>query len=196
MAATDIELCSNALLLIGDNPISSFDSAQGKRADIASNLFPNIRDATLRMHPWNCSRKRVNLPALLDAPIGDEWSYQCTLPADFIRLVQIGNTNDVIDYEIEDGKILTDENGVFMKYIYRNENVASYDGLFTQALIAHLAWAFAYPLAKSQALRDGMQAYLNQVLQQARTINGQEKLSESMGSERLYGSRFSTGAPR
>lgn len=191
MAATNIEICSNALVLIGDKPISTFASDQGPRADVASNLFNNIRDATLRMHPWNSSRKRVSLAPLADAP-AFEWSYQMQLPADFIRLVSIGETGENIFYEIEDGKILTDETEIKLKYIYRNEVVSSYDALLTQALIAHCAWAFAYPLAKSQALRDGMEKYLQQTLQQARTINGQEKLSETLGDEGLFRSRFTT----
>lgn len=191
MAATDVEICSNALILIGDKPISTFASAQGPRADVASNLYTNLRDATLRMHPWNSSRKRVSLAPLVTTP-AFEWAYQFQLPADFIRLVQIGELGETIYYEIEDGKLLSNETEIKLKYIYRNEVVASYDSLFTQTLIAHCAWAFAYPLAKSQALRDGMQAYMNQMLQQARTINGQEKLSETMGDEALYRARFTT----
>lgn len=191
MAATDIEICSNALILIGDNPISSFASNQGQRADVASNLYPNIRNAILRSHPWNSCRKRVQLAPLATAP-AYEWAYQMQLPADFLRLVQIGQENETIFYEIEDGKILTNETNIKLKYIYRNEVVSTYDGLLTKALIEACAHDFAYPLAKSQALKDGIMAKLNQTLQMARTVNGQEKLSESMGDEGLYRSRFTT----
>lgn len=192
MAATDVEICANALVLVGDKPISSFDSNQGLRADVARNLYPNIRDATFRLHPWNCARKRVSLAPLAQAPAYG-WAYQFQLPADFLRVVLIGtDPTENIEYEIEDGKLLSDNTEIKLKYIYRNEVVTTYDSLFTQALIAHCAWAFAYPLTKSQALRDGMQQYMERILQQARTINGQERISESMGDEALLRARFTT----
>lgn len=192
MAATNVEICSNALVLIGDKPIASFDSAQGPRADVANQLFPNLRDATLRMHPWNSCRTRVSLPAL-STPPAYGWAYQYQLPADFLRVVLVGKqASDNIAYEIENGLLLADITPLPLKYIYRNTNVAQYDALLTQTLIAHCAWAFAYPLTRSQALRDSMQKYLNDTLQKARTINGQEKYPEQLGDESLYRSRFTT----
>lgn len=192
MASTDIEICSNALVLLGDDPISSFDANQGKRATVAANLYANTRNATLRMHPWNCSRKRVSLPPTAVKPAYG-WSYAFTLPADFMRVVLIGERpEEKVVYEIENGEILADVAECKLKYIYRNEVVSTWDALLTQAMIAHMAWAMAYPLVKSQALRDGMLAYMEKTLQMARTVNGQEKQSESMGDERLYDSRFQT----
>ena len=112
------------------------------------------------------------------------------LLTDFITLVQIGADDERPAYEIEDGKILLNDTECKIKYIFRNEVVPSYDALLTQGISAHCAWAFAYPLAKSQALRDGAQQYMKDILQIGRTRNGQQKQSESMGDELLLRSRL------
>lgn len=195
MATSDIELCSNALVLIGDATISSFDTNQGDRAGVAANLYANIRNATLRMHPWSRARKRAVLAPQVTPP-AFEWSASFVLPPDLVRIIQVGqdpSENEPYELELDqDGApvILMNQSVCYLKYIWLNTNVTTYDTLLAQAIIAHLAWAFSYPLAKSQALRDGMQAYLNQTLQMARTINGQERYPESMGDELLFSSRF------
>lgn len=201
MAASDVEVCSNALVLIGDDPISSFDPNQGKRASVASNLYANTRDATLRMHPWSRARKRVSLaPTVTAPPYG--WSAQFVVPPDCLRIILVGEDPEQnIPYELEvddDGApvILMDDTECKLKYIFQNTTVTSWDSLMTQAIIAHLAWAFSYPLSKSQALRDGMEGYLNKILQQARTVNGQERYPEGMGDELLYTSRFGSSGLR
>lgn len=195
MATSDVELCSNALVLIGDATISSFDPNQGPRADVASNLYANIRNATLRMHPWSRSRKRIVLAPQVTPP-GFGWSASFVLPPDLVRIIQVGqDPRDNEPYELEcdvTGQpcILMNQSVCYLKYIFLNTNVTTYDTLLAQAIIAHLAWGFSYPLAKSQALRDGMQGYLKETLQMARTVNGQERYPEQMGDELLFSSRF------
>ena len=61
--ATAVSICSNALLMLGDNPINSFDESATPggldRARIADNLWPSTRNSILRSHPWNCAIKRA-----------------------------------------------------------------------------------------------------------------------------------------
>jgi hypothetical protein len=48
--ATDVSICSNALLMLGDGPISDFTTVND-RTRLCANLFPQVRDAVLRSHP-------------------------------------------------------------------------------------------------------------------------------------------------
>ena len=57
---TAVELCSAALLKLGQSEISSFTEA-GVAATLCNRLWPIVRDATLRLHPWNCAIKRAEL---------------------------------------------------------------------------------------------------------------------------------------
>lgn len=198
MASSAVEVCSNALLMVGDKGINSFDPEEGDKATISQGLYDNIRRATLRMHPWSSSRKRVLLPPLVATP-AFEWAYQFQLPADFQRVVQIGQDTESIPYEIEkddsgNSILLSDEAEIKLKYIYDNAQVASWDSLLTLAIIAHMAAALAYPITKSSERESKARDYLNWILQQARTVNGQEKHPEQMGAEALFGSRFGSSS--
>ncbi|KAK6697243.1 hypothetical protein SNK04_014161 [Fusarium graminearum] len=62
--ANAVTICSNALLSLGAQPISSFDEAGGAaQLDRAiAGLHPQVRKAVLRSHPWNCAIRRVQPP--------------------------------------------------------------------------------------------------------------------------------------
>ena len=66
MSNSAVSICSNALLLIGDAPIDSFD-IPNDRTRLVSNLYASKRDKVLRLHPWNCATKRIILSPELNA---------------------------------------------------------------------------------------------------------------------------------
>ena len=88
MAATEVSICSNALLMLGGQPINDL-SENSDRARLASNLWPAVRNYVLRRHPWNCAVKRVALAPDLTPPAFD-WAFQFTLPPDFMRVLAVG----------------------------------------------------------------------------------------------------------
>lgn len=190
MATSEVSIASNALLLLGDSTISSFDEGT-TRATLAANLFDDIRDATLRMHPWNFATKRVELAPLAAAP-AFEWPYQFQLPGDWIRTLSIGEDGETAIFVMEDGKILFDEATLQLRYIYRHEDVPHWESLFVMAMTAHLAVAMAYPITKSAATAAAMEERLKIVLQSARTVNGQEDTGESLGDQPLRAARYAS----
>jgi hypothetical protein len=187
---SSVSICSNALLLIGDKPISSLDEAND-RARLASNLYAEARDAVLRMHPWNCAKKRVMLAPLATAPAFD-YSYQFQLPADFMRPIQVGLRNDPIGYLIEGQTLLCNVDTVPLVYVFRNTNESTWDGLFVEAMTLMMASRFAWPITKSATLAQTKLGELQALLKTARAVNGQDDPPETLGdfpllSERLTG---------
>lgn len=84
MAAGDssLSICSDALILLGAAPISSFtegtDSAQA-----CDRLYPDLRGTLLSSYEWTWSVKKVQLARLLSGPV-NEWKYAYQLPSDMI----------------------------------------------------------------------------------------------------------------
>lgn len=179
MATSAIQICSNALLLVGAQTINAF-SENNDRAKLVSNLWPNCRDAILRMHPWNCAVKRVALAPDVTAP-AFEWASQFTLPPDWLRTLSIGKEGEHPSFRMEAGKILCDENPLNLRYIFRNENVASWDALLVEAATAYMAMTCAYPITKSASMVEAMKGMLALKLRQAKTIDGQEDPPEQVG---------------
>jgi len=189
MATSEVQLCSNALLLLGAEPINSFDD-DSDRALLVSNLWPNALDAILRSHPWNCAIKREQLSSTGTAPAFD-YAYQFTLPGDCLRILSIGERGENPQFEIEGRTVLYDEALLNVRYVYRNEDIPSWDALLVQAAEAYMAMTCAYPITKSASMFDAMTRLWDLKLRQARTIDGLENPPEELGDFPLLASRRS-----
>lgn len=185
---TPVTICSNALLMLGDNPIADFDE-DNDRARLASNLWPIARDAMLRRHVWNCAIKRVILAPLVTAPAFD-YGYQFQLPGDWLRTLSIGEEGERPRYRIEGRVILMDENACRLRYVFRNENPATWDALLVECMTMVMRRLFAYPISQSGSLEQAIAGYVREALREARAVDGMEDEPEAMDESPLLESRF------
>lgn len=188
-AVTPVSICSNALLMLGDNPISSFEDTSD-RARLASNLWPTARDYVLRLHPWNCAVRRVVLNPDETAPTFD-WSYQFTLPGDFLRMLQAGALADGrMPYRLESGKVLCNVSSLPVRYIWRNENPATWDSSLVWAMTTAMRAIFAYGITASTTLEQVIDAALRDVLKKARAVDAQEDEPDALDDSPLTDARY------
>jgi hypothetical protein len=190
MATSEVEICRNALLLLGDATISSLDETDD-RVVLVNALWPNARDAVLRSHPWNCAVKRVALAPDATAP-GFDYSARFQLPGDCLRVLSVGQRGQTPKYEIEDGFILMDDSVCYLRYIFRNEVVSSYDSLLVMALESYISMLCAYPITKSSSQQENMQKLYNFQVKQARTVDGQEQPTDDWTDSPLLAARRSS----
>lgn len=188
MATSEVQICSNALLLLGDDPISSF-SEDSDRALLASNLWDNARQAVLRSHPWNCAKEMVALASESTTPAFD-WAYQFLLPGDCLRVLSVGEDGYPDDYIIKGRRILAAVDPLYLTYITDNEDVASWDSLLVEAMQRYMAFAMAYPITKSTSLRDSMYSEFSKLISQARNVDGQEEPPQTVGDSPLLAVRY------
>ena len=185
--ATDVSICSNALLRLGDQPINSLIE-ENDRARLASNTYPSVRDALLRGHPWNCAIKRVILSPDLTAPAYG-WSQRFLLPGDFIRLLSVGESGGHDDYELEDGYILMDESVCYLRYLYRAPE-SKWDALLVEAATESMRRVFAFPITTSSSAEANAYNIVQAVLKQARAVDAQENPPETFGDEAMFRAGF------
>lgn len=175
-ASSEVQICSNGLLLIGSRPISAFTD-DGDGALLCSNLWPTVRDAVLRSHPWNCAMKRVALAHDVTAPAFD-WAFRFQIPGDCLRVWTIGQDDESPLWDVEDGYIVQDDSICYLRYVRQLTDVARYDAMLTLALTSGMAAALAYPITKSQTNQKAMIELHQFHLKQARTIDGTEGTGE------------------
>lgn len=188
MAATEVSICSNALLLLGAQPINSLSEATD-RARAASNLYPMVRNYLLRSHPWNCAVKRVALAPDTETPAFD-WDFQFTLPSDYMRTLSVGESGMEADFKIEAGKLLCNENPAYLRYIFRNENPGTWDDMLVWGCTQAMKAALAYPITQSASLEDLVEKACEQVLKKARAVDGQDDTPETLGDSPLLNARM------
>lgn len=188
MAVSAVSICSNALLMLGSQTIASFDD-NSDRARQCANIYPLVRDYVLSSHPWNCCIKRVKLSPDVATPAFD-WTYQYTLPADFIRMLSIGEGGYQDDYDIENGKILTDAAIVNLRYCFANQVEATWTPLLVMAVTLSMRAVLAYPITQSTSLEQLIDQAIEPTLRRARTIDAMDQPPETLGDFRLLNSRF------
>lgn len=178
--ASSIEICSAALLLLGDNTIASFTET-ASRARLCANLYPLAKRAVLRAHPWNCTIRRVILAPEAATPTFD-WGYQFARPSGFLRLLQVGYDGAPLDYVVEGVRILANTN--VLPIVYQSEvTEGEWDALLTDVMIKRMELDLAYPITKSTSLRDSLKQEFYQpgvgILARAKAVDGQENPPES-----------------
>ncbi len=199
--ATEVSICSNAMLRLGADPINSFDEADLtgsniERARLASNLWPTIRRQVLRSHIWNCALKRVLLSPDATAPAFGA-TYRFQKPSDWLRTVAVGQEDsDRVEYRSEGNYYLCDESAFYLSYVFDNTNPATYDSGLVAGMELAMAAALAYPVTKSTSLAEALNMELRQSMMFARATDGQDDPPQTLGDFPLMQSRYSRSGLR
>jgi hypothetical protein len=157
--ATKVSICSNALLLIGDSPINDFQvvGVDQDRVTLVSNLWEYTKDAMIRAHNWSCCVKRVQLTHTVDGPAWgnkSEYQYAFELPGDCLRVLSVWPNQTPISHVVEGQQILCNETPIYLRYIFRNDIVESWDAGLVDVMTSAMAAACAYPIKQSGDLKD------------------------------------------
>lgn len=166
-----VEICSNALLLLGHAPISAM--GEGDRGALMQSLYDQVRRATIRGHVWHFAKESVTLAPDATPPAG-EWSARFLVPGDSLRVLWVGERGEELDYEIQGRAVLYSGESLYLTYLRDVEDVNTFDATFVDALCANLAFTAAFPLTKSVELQKAMYALYTEKRREATTINGQE----------------------
>lgn len=128
---TDIDMASNALVLIGDDPINSLSE------DVAAaNLYSSTYEHVLSEHPWSFALKEQYLSRLSQSPDRETgYAYAFQMPTDLIRLWAIMPTSN---YRIVGGQLYSNTNKLLARYVYKAPETL---------LPAHFAKTMEYKLA-------------------------------------------------
>lgn len=139
---SSISIASNALLLLGHEPIASFTEGTAG-ATIAANLYENSYLAVLSNHRWRFATKTEQLARLTETPNND-YKYAYQLPSDLLYLQAI-NSGSTDMYNVYGSKLYTNEETVKADYTYRvdEDKLPPY---FTKMLEFYLASQFALSL--------------------------------------------------
>jgi hypothetical protein len=193
--ATEVSICSNAMLRLGGAPISSFDEAFAGGANIeqvrvAANLWPTVRQSVLRAHTWNCTLARVLLSPD-GTPPAFGYARRFLLPADWLRTLQVGTYVDQpLEYRSEGRYLVSDELALPLIYQADNKVPNTYDSALIEVLEYAMTAAMCYAVTRSASLRDSLTAEFVARLKLARSLDGQDDPPQTFGDFPLYSSRF------
>lgn len=187
-ANTGVSVCSNALLLLGAQTINDF-TEKNDRARLAANLYPGVRDALLREHPWSCAIKRVLLAPDLDKPVFG-YQHSFTLPADCLRVLSVGDEGEYIDYLIEGRSLVANISNVKLRYVFQNTDVSTYDAVLVNLLELAMAAKMAYAITQSSSMAQLRMQEYQIAFRTAKALNALEYPGNTLGDSPLLEHRI------
>jgi len=137
--ASDIDIASNALQMIGAKPISDFD-APGGDAAVAKALFEPMTLALLTDGYWGFATKKQSLNRLSQEPL-NEFDFVFQIPIDSLKVKRVYPR---INYNIYRDLIYTNASEIDIDYIFRPETT-----LFPQYFVLALTYLLASEFALS-----------------------------------------------
>lgn len=190
-ANSPIDICARALILIGADPITSFDE-NTTEALVASNMYEDVARASLVNSRWRFSTNQALLNLLSAAPTGRyDRAYQ--LPADLLMLHAVTVGDLPIEYQIYGSKVFADTDPadiVIADYTFR-ANEQDWPSYFTIAVEYSLAVVFATSIARDATLAALMKEQARESMAKARSLDSQQQTSRKLTTSRFIAERRS-----
>ena len=188
-AQSAIDVCSRALILVGAEPITSFDDGNNE-ALIASNMYEDVARASLLNTRWRFSTNQAVLNRLSDAPTGRfDAAYQ--LPSGWL-MTHVVTVNDTpIEYQTYGDKLFCNEaasSELVLDFTYR-ANEQGWPSYFTIAVEYELASVFAVSLARDQSLAQLMTQQAATSMMRARNLDAQQQTTRKLSTSRFITNR-------
>ncbi len=184
--ASNIDIASNALLLIGDAPISSFTEA-GAGAQAAANLYSQAYERLLSEFPWSFAFKEQNLSRLSASPDSKtNYKYAFQLPTDLIRLWAImPNSRYVIIGDL----LYSNETELLARFVYKVDE-GSLPAHFIEALQYKLASDFSMSVTEDRNKAAYYAELTSQALARAKNIDSQGRPQQPIIDSPFIEARF------
>ncbi len=190
-ANSAVDICARALILIGADPITSFDE-NTTEALVASNMYEDVARASLVNSRWRFATNQAVLNLLSAAPTGRyDRAYQ--LPTDLLMLHAVTVQDLPIEYQIYGDKIFADGDAadvLVADYTFRalEQNWPSY---FTIAVEYALAVVFATSIARDPTLGGLMRDQGRESMAKARSLDSQQQTARKLTTSRFIAERRS-----
>ena len=158
---TDVSICSDALILLGAAPISSFTDGTDA-AQACDRLYPDLRDTIIGSYQWSWSIKKQKLARLTTTPV-NEWKYAYQLPGDMLSGViavfrSAGTTERPLAYgwEIYGENIYTNLEEIYIDYqstVSESKMPSYFVRLLRTAMAAELGMVITDQMNKTEYFR-------------------------------------------
>lgn len=170
---TKIDLCSMALLKLGETPIQSLHE-ESVKAQLARTLFDTTVDTLLSMFPWRFATQSIILNKNSDGDF--------VIPVSVLRIIKC-------DGKIIDNKIINSSETTEIIAIIRKEPEA-FPGYFASLVATKLAVEFCIPLIGDTNIFNMMMALYESEYQSAKFIDSTTSNQTTIDNFSLINSRF------
>ena len=170
---TKIDLCSMALLKLGEKPIQSM-SEDTAAAQLARTLFDSVTDTLIASHPWRFAMRTYTLTKTAD----DDF----IVPNDVLRILQCPG-------QTQNGRIIAPQDTIEIVAISR-VSPESYPSYFISLVATKLAMDFCIPMTGNHTVFRMLAALYETEFQSAKFIDSTTTTSANIENFSLINTRF------
>ena len=189
-ANSAIDICSRALILVGAEPITSFED-DTTEALIAGNMYEDIARTNLTSTRWRFATNQAVLNRLTDVPTGRfDAAYQ--LP-DYLFVHAVTVRDLQIEYNIYGNKVFCDaspNDELVVDFTFR-ANEAGWPSYFSLCVEYAMATVFATALIRDTALSSLMSTQYDFLIAKARSTDSQQQTTRKITTSRFITNRRS-----
>lgn len=192
-----IIIANMALSWLGEEEITSLEDDLDRARIMKTNYIP-ARDATLEAHEWSFAIRRF-VPAKLEETPPYGVAYAFHVPSDILRVISVDpnqqddskpwrqpiNSAEQLDWVIEGGNILCNEDAIYCRGIRRVEDEGSFSPLFDHALAAKLASLTAVAITASAEIQANMFGLYDNFIREAKSRDGLQGRSKRIRARTL-----------
>ena len=190
-ANSAIDIASRALVLIGAEPITSFDDSSTEGL-VATNMYEDTVRAMLSTARWRFATEQAVLNQLSDVPTG-RFDIAHQLPSNLLVLHGITINDNLIEFTVYGDKVFSDTTSsdtLVADFTFRADEV-DFPSYFSLALQYSLASIFATSIARDDRLMQLMETKANQLMAKARNIDAQQQTTRKLVTSRFISNRRS-----
>ncbi len=170
---TKIDLCTMALLKLGEAPIQSL-SDDVASAKLSRTLFDPVMDALISIHPWRFATAEIKLTKNTDGNF--------LIPSNVLRVLRASG-------RIIGDRVISDAQTVTITATVRTEP-DKYPSYFISLAATRLAMEFCIPLLGDQSVFRMLVALYETELQTAKFIDSTTSISGAIEDFSLINSRY------
>tara|TARA_R100001510_G_C7581192_1_gene154113 strand:+ start:233 stop:826 length:594 start_codon:yes stop_codon:yes gene_type:complete len=190
-ANSAVDICARALILIGAEPITSFDDGTTE-ALVSVNMYEDVARASLVNARWRFTTNQAVLNRLTDEPTGRyDNAYQQATGTLMVHAITVND--NPIEYQIYGDKIYanTSTSDVLIADFTYRANEQDWPSYFTIAVEYALATLFATSIARDSGLAALMQDAATKAMAKARSLDAQQQTTRKLVTSRFITDRRS-----
>lgn len=192
MAVFDkLYIANRMILMVGGQTIASFPGVATKTQRITKIIYDGIVNEVFSFNiPWKFATTRAQLDELATTPVFG-YDHQFGFPAVCVRILStVDEQGDDIHYPyrrevlltrsgsrtVETDVLLTNQNEVFVKYVFLRANPAAWPGWFQRLVVLHGAMQLVAPVQKDDFTALNIQRQFVDAYTKAKGANASEDL--------------------
>jgi hypothetical protein len=183
VTTSNVSIANEALQLLGSSRKLESLTQDHPNARTMNAAFERTRQSLIRRYEWSFAKKRASIAADGDQTVWGEHN-RYSIPNDYLRLTRNNETGFSVDWQIEGGFIVTDDDSPLeVIYIADIDDPNAQDSLFREAFANRLAFVTCKEITGSTDLHRVLNGDFKDVIAEAKQTNAIEKPAQGQNEE-------------